>query len=119
MSVVAEMSSTKSMGGSQLVSRVGGALFVVFAGAGAAVSALTDHPAQGEEIDGDRALVRRRDDGARGDAGDGGAGRDAEVLSSQVARRHDAGSGARGGEGHEHELPSLSAAASRHQLLLS
>jgi len=45
MSVVPEMFSAKSMGGSQRVSRIGGALFVTCAGAGAALSALTNHPA--------------------------------------------------------------------------
>lgn len=45
MSVVPDMFSTKSMGGSQRVSRIGGALFVICAGGGAAASALTGHPA--------------------------------------------------------------------------
>ncbi len=45
MSVVPEMFATKSMGGSQWVSRIGGALFVVCAAAGAAASAVTGHAA--------------------------------------------------------------------------
>jgi hypothetical protein len=45
MSVVPEMFATKSMGGSQRVSRVGGALLVVGIALGAGLSALVDHPA--------------------------------------------------------------------------
>ena len=45
MSAVPEMFATKSMGGSQRVSRIGGGLFVACGALGGAVSALTSHPA--------------------------------------------------------------------------
>jgi hypothetical protein len=45
MSAVPEMFATKSMSGSQRVSRVSGALLVISVTVGAGVSALVDHPA--------------------------------------------------------------------------